>query len=154
MTGIPPELEAQLSGMSDGEFAALTAKVRAPDNTEAVRAAAAKIVPADVLDVFMSAVNPAAFVTDGRLDEAALTRNLTALFGTTGSGGQQRSWGQNSGGPAAGNHPGDGGRHSAAQRFGTTPPDTPDPNRRTTGRGANGAAEAQRRQTCNRKGTD
>jgi hypothetical protein len=67
--------------MSDGEFAALTAKVRAPDVAESFRDIAAGIVPADHLDSLMQIANPAAFATDGRIDESKVRAHLDQLFG-------------------------------------------------------------------------
>jgi hypothetical protein len=78
---LPAELEATLAKMSDGEFAALTAKVRAPDVAESFRDIAAGIVPADHLDSLMRIANPAAFATDGRIDESKVRAHLGQLFG-------------------------------------------------------------------------
>jgi hypothetical protein len=110
MAEISPDAEAQLSAMTDGEFAALTAKVRAPDTAEALRTAVSKHVSGDRLEAVMRVVNPAAFVDDsGRIDATKVQQHLSTLFGGQGQPGAR---------------PGDAGRAAAAKRFGT-PPDGP-----------------------------
>jgi hypothetical protein len=105
--------EADLSGMSDGDFAALTAKVRAPDTAEQFREIAGSIVPTDQLDSLMGWVNPAAFATDGKIDETKVRQHLGNLLGAQ----ESRQWGQSSGQPA-GKNVGDDGRSALEKRHG------------------------------------
>jgi hypothetical protein len=113
MAGISPDIEAALAGLSDGEFAALTAKVRAPDTAEALRTAVSQHVSGDRLDAVMRVVNPSAFVgDDGKIDEAKVGQQLGTLFGPGASGPPQ---------PSAGA----AGKAEAAKRFGGKQPEPP-----------------------------
>ena len=113
MADLTPEVEQQLASLSDGDWAALTARVRAPDTTEQLRAAVAKHVSADQLDSIMSITNTAAFVRDGQIDEALVQRHFGNLFGAS----APRQWGQSTGSPP-GARPGDAGRAAAQKRHG------------------------------------
>ena len=119
MTDLAPEVEQQLASMGDGEWQALTARLRAPDTTEQLRAAASKHVPADQLDAVMGIVSPTAFVRDGQVDEALVRQHFGALFGA-----QQHQWGQQSG-QTPGGRPGDVGRAALAKRHGGQKPPNP-----------------------------
>jgi hypothetical protein len=114
MIELPPEIEQQLADLTDAEFSALTARLRAPDNAEQLRELAKTIVPAHAIDAYMSVVDVSKFVgADGTLDEARLRSTLGVLFGT----GQQQSydWGQHGGQPPGWQF-GDGGRAEAQRR--------------------------------------
>jgi hypothetical protein len=115
MIELPPEIEQQLADLSDAEFSALTARLRAPDIGEQFREVAKSIVPPHALATYLEIANPAAFVgADGLFDEAAARESLGVLFGSsTGSG--YRQWGQHGSTPST-TQPGDGGR-AAAQRY-------------------------------------
>jgi hypothetical protein len=110
MTDVPAEVEQQLASMTQGEWAAFSAKVRAPDTAEQLRTAVSQHVSGDRLEAVMRVVNPAAFVDDsGRIDATKVQQHLGTLFGGQGQPGAR---------------PGDAGRAAAAKRFGT-PSDGP-----------------------------
>src|ERR1700738_869615 len=91
MSDMPADVEQQLASMSEGEWAAFTAKVRAPDTAEQFRTAASQHISGDQLEAVGKAANLSAFTgDDGQIDQAEVTQNLTALFG------QQPHW-QNAG---------------------------------------------------------
>ncbi len=115
MPDLPPDAEAAIAAMSDGEFAALTAKVRAPDATEQIRTAAAKFLTGGQLDAFVSAVNPAAFVdAAGTVQEDKVAGHLTAFFATGDR--QPRQWGQGSAAGGPSDQPGDSARAALKKR--------------------------------------
>ena len=139
MVDLPAEMEQQIASMSEGDFAALIARIRAPDAAEQVREIVKAVAPARV-DAYMAAANLAAFVgPDGTVDEERLRHNVRALFGIPAP--PARQWGQHSGDvPKLG--PGGDGRAEAQRRA----------NRRGGGprgdgprSGSGGAAEARRR---------
>jgi hypothetical protein len=104
MADVPAEVEQQLASMTQGEWAAFSAKVRAPDTAEQLRTAVSQHVSGDRLDAVMRLVNPAAFVDDaGRIDATKVQQHLSTLFGTA-DGPTPKS--------------GAGGRAEAARRFG------------------------------------
>ena len=116
MANIPPNIERQLAEMTDAEFSALTARVRAPDTMEQFRDIAKTIVPEHVLNDFIEFANPVAFVDEnGRLDEARVRANLHVVFGHQQSG--YRQWGQHASAPP-GARAGDAGREEARRRAG------------------------------------
>lgn len=117
MSDEPAYSEQQLAAMSDGEYAALTARLRAPDTAERFRQIAASLIPDDQLDSFMEIANPAAFVTNGQIDEARVRENLGAFFGSPEQS-TPRNWGQTSapGGPSQ--RPGDQARTALEKRHG------------------------------------
>jgi hypothetical protein len=124
MAELSPEVELQLAKLSEGEWAALTAKVRAPDVAEQYREIAKAVVPEHVLDHVMGFANVAAFVDDaGQLDEDRVRQTLAAMF------------------PSLSN--GSGGRAVAAARQGKN--SRPADRVAANGPGVNGRAEAQRR---------
>jgi hypothetical protein len=144
MTELPPDIEQQLVGMSDAEFSALTAKVRAPDSTEAFRTVAAKHVSGDALDAVVHVADISKFTSEnGTIDEAKVAQHLRVLFPQ--GAGQPPQYGQASSRTAPGLRPGDRGRTAAAQRFGKPL----DPEAAAAAgqleRGAAGRAEATRR---------
>lgn len=146
MAELPPEVEQQLTNMSDGDFAALTARVRAPDSTEQLRTAASQVLSGSALDSFVHFADVSKFVGEnGGIDEEKVMGHLTAAFGVSGDQQQQRNWGQRSGGTGPALRPGDGGRAAAAKRFGR--PVDPEIGAATSGvqRGAAGRAAAERR---------
>ncbi len=118
MSDLSPEVEQQLASLSEGDWAALTAKVRAPDTAEQLRTHAAKVLSGPQLDAFVNAANPAAF-TDGAggVDEEKVMGHLTALFAVGGQEPPGRQWGQTSGNPV-GERPGDQGRRALERRHG------------------------------------
>jgi hypothetical protein len=136
MTDVPAEVEQHLASMSEGDWAAFTARVRAPDTTEALRTAVAKHVSADRLAAVVAVANTAAFVGDnGQVDESKVAQHLTAMFGPAATP------------PASTGYPrgigtGAGGRAEAERRFGVKAEEgTPVPQ----SRGSGGSAEAARR---------
>jgi hypothetical protein len=147
MTDLPPDIEQQLAGLSDGEWSALTARVRAPDSTEALRTAAAQILPEDAANAFAAAADVSKF-TDGTggIDQAKVSNYLKTAFGASqATGGQRAAWGQSSGGQAPGLRPGDHGRAAAAKRFGHELDAETGAATAGVRRGGTGRAEAQRR---------
>jgi hypothetical protein len=114
MADISPDIERQLAEMTDAEFSALTARVRAPDTMEQFRDIAKIFVPEHVLNDFMEFANPVAFVgPDGQVNEAKVRGHLSTLFGS--SLPQSREWGQHHATPV-GYQAGDEGRASARRR--------------------------------------
>jgi hypothetical protein len=82
MSDLPAEFEQQLASMTDGEFSALTAKVRAPDTAEAFREAASKFIDGARLETICKVANLAAFTNEhGEIDEAKVGERLRAVFG-------------------------------------------------------------------------
>lgn len=146
MPDLSPELEAALAGMTDGEFAALTAKVRAPDSTEALRTAAAQIMSGPALEAFVSTADVSKFAgQDGTIDASRVLSTIKAAYGITGQQQQQANHGQHSGGMAPKLRPGDRGRLEAARRYGTPIDPETAAAAGTIGRGAAGKAAAARR---------
>lgn len=143
MVDLPPEVEQQLAGLSEGDWAALTAKVRAPDAAEQFKAVAGQVVSGERLDALARAVDLSKFTgSDGQIDESKVMGHLTAMFGVRDD---PPNYGQHSGAHVgAGSRPGDAGRAAAAKRFGTGGNSAPAIGQPAT-RGAGGAAEAQRR---------
>lgn len=141
MAAIPPDVEAQLAKMTDAEWSALTAKVRAPDSTEALRTAAAELLSGSALDSFVSYADVSKFVDDsGAVDQQKVRGHLTAALGLPATNADH---GRGSG-TVPGRRAGDAGKEAAAKRFGTPKPETPGSDT-TFGSGAGGRAEAQRR---------
>jgi hypothetical protein len=142
MAEISPDLEQQLANMSDAEFSALSAKVRAPDSREALRTAASSLISDDSLESFVKFADVSKFTdSSGAIDQAKVNSHLGALFGTPQSAAGQAAWGQHSGGNAPGLNPGDRGRLAAAKRFGTP---VADETTAAAGRVADGKGEAGR----------
>lgn len=124
MAELSPEVEQQLANLSEGEWASLTAKVRAPDLAERYRAIAKDVVPEPVLDHLMSYANVSAFVdSHGNLDERKVRESLAVMFPSDA---------------------GTGGRAAAATRQ-AKKPDSAYADHNANRPGANGRAEAQRR---------
>jgi hypothetical protein len=104
MAELSPEVEQHLASMSDGEFAALTAKVRAPDSTEQLRTFASKVLSPQQLESFMAFADVSKFAdANGSVTEESVVGRLTGMFG--GAGGQQ--FGRR----------GEAGKAAAARRF-------------------------------------
>lgn len=124
MVDLPADVEQTLRDLPDSEWSALQARVRPPDTAEQVRTAAARHVPADMLDSVMGYVDAAKFVDNsGQVDHAKIDEHFGRLFGANDP--QQRPhWGQGSGsgGPPA---PGDQARAALEKRHGIKRPDTP-----------------------------
>lgn len=116
MADLSPEVEQQLASMSEGEWAVLQAKVRAPDTHEQLRAEAAKVLGGDEVraDAFAAVARLDQFTTDGQIDPAKVARGLNQLLGVRQPTPQ---WGQSSG-AAPGPQAGDGARAELAKRFG------------------------------------
>jgi hypothetical protein len=106
MAKLDPAFEQQLAELSDDDWRSLTARVRPPTSSGQLREMAGKVLNADQLETFMSAVNPRAFVGEnGDVDEARLAGHLTTLFGIEKppqETSQPHQWGQHSvaGGPS------------------------------------------------------
>lgn len=139
MPEIPPDLRAQLAALTDAEWTALSAQVRAPDIEEQLRTSLSKHISGDRLEAILKVANPAAFVDEnGALDEAKVVQSLGGLFGTSYQAGPtHQDFGQYTPAPP---HPGPGDRGAAeaAKRFGTN--SAPPPAARN-----GGALEAERR---------
>src|ERR1700692_3467289 len=107
MADVPAEVEQQLASMTQGEWAAFSAKVRAPDTAEHVRSLASQVLSGPQLDAFVAVANPAVFVgSDGKVDETKVMGHLTAMYGTADPTPKS----------------GAGGRAEAAKRFGGNQP--------------------------------
>lgn len=89
--------------------------------------AASVITDKEQLAAFMAVTDPAKFAGNGgEIDEEKVMGHLTALFGGAANkngqqqpNGQQRAWGQHSGGTGTPLKPGEAGMAAAAKRFGT-----------------------------------
>lgn len=113
MVDLPPDIEQKLADMTDGEWAALQARVRAPDTTEQFREIVKSVVPQHA-DELMKWADVSKFVgEDGAVDDTRLRSALGVLFGN----GQPQSfeWGQHGSSPP-GPAPGDNGRAEAQRR--------------------------------------
>lgn len=114
---LSPEIERHLAGLSDTEWSALSARLRAPDTTEQLRTAAGKVLSGDALESFMALADVSKFADEhGQITENTVIGKLTAIFG-----GQQQApvqYGQHSGG-VGGPQPGDRARSELAKRYGT-----------------------------------
>lgn len=128
MAEVSPEAEAAIASMTDAEYSAFTAKVRAPDGTVALRTAASQLLSGPALDAFVNVADVSKFAgQDGQVDTRKVLTYLRSTHGNalidgavTGGQGQQLNQGQ--GGPAGaapGLQPGDGGRLASAKRHGT-----------------------------------
>ncbi|MCA2248824.1 hypothetical protein JF729_13640 [Mycobacterium intracellulare] len=137
MPEIPPEVEAQLAQLTDAQWSALSARVRAPDSTEALRTAAAQRLTGAQLDSFVQCADVSKFANEnGEIDAEKVGRHLTALYGAPqASAGQSSEWGRRDGA---------GGREAAAQRHGAAKSET-DAATPDNGPGAEGRAAAQQR---------
>ena len=58
MAELDPAFEQQLADLSDDDWRSLTARVRPPTSSEQLREMEGKVLNADQLETFMSAVNP------------------------------------------------------------------------------------------------
>jgi hypothetical protein len=146
MVEISPDIEQHLANMSDAEFSALSAKVRAPDSREALRTAASSVISDDRLESFVKFADVSKFTdSSGAIDQAKVSSHLGALFGTPQAGPGQAAWGQHSGGNAPGLNPGDRGRLAAAKRFGTPVGDETAAAEGRVAVGKGGRAEAAKR---------
>jgi hypothetical protein len=140
MVDLPPDIEAQLAGLSDADWHNLGARLRAPDTREQLRTEAAKILgDGDRATAFSEVMRLDAFTNDsGEIDPAKVQRAVTGIFGPS----APTSFGQHSGN-IAGQLPGDSGRTEAAKRFGGD--HKPSPIGQPSARGSAGATEAARR---------
>lgn len=147
MADLTPDVEQQLADMTDGQWSALTAKVRAPDSTEALRTAAAQLLSGDALNSFCTVADPSKFLgADGKIDPNKVQAHIRTAYGITGQQQQRQNHGQGSGGNGPALRPGDSGRAAAAKRHGTTvDPETAAAAATSTGRGSAGKAAAARR---------
>lgn len=144
MAELDPAAEHALAEMTAEDFAALTARVRAPTSSEQLKTAAAKHVPEGQLDNFMAIANVKAFADEhGNIDEAKVSEHCGRFFGT---GTQQppaaRQWGQHTGPGQPPEKPGAGGRAALEKRHGVSIGDAAQSG---SGPGAAGRAEAARR---------
>lgn len=135
MPDITPEVEAQLAQLTDAQWSALSARVRAPDSTEALRAAAAQRLAGAQLDSFVQCADVSKFAgANGEIDAQKVERHLTALYGATQASADQRSeWGRRDGAS---------GREAAAERHGVKSKPQPDAVMPDNSRGAAGRAAA------------
>jgi hypothetical protein len=157
---LSPEVEQALADMSEGDWAALVAKTRAPDSREQLREVARKFVPPHAAadpDGWLSALVDSAdlskFTDDsGNFSEAVAAQHLGRLFPNAGAP-PQTNWGQR-GGDVPHGGPGSAGSAEAKRRLeagkfvagGAETP--PAPNNGRQGFGSGGAAEAARRQAA------
>jgi hypothetical protein len=134
MSDLPAEVEQQLSNMSEADWAVFTAKVRAPDASEAFREAASKFINGDRLEAVCAVANIAAFVgDDGQIDPGKVEHGMRGMFDlpTKPRWANHGQYTQQPHEPA----PGDRGNAEVRKRFGDGGPVRP----------SAGAAEAQRR---------
>lgn len=139
-------LREHVRGMSEDDFRTFVAETRPPNSVAQLKRAAQQIISGDRLNAWVGSADPSKFVDDdGDVDEEKVIGALTTLFGAShqDDSSQRQSWGQHSGNPP-GQLPGDAGRAEAARRYGTKPPETPQPDAKIT-RGAAGRAEALKR---------
>jgi hypothetical protein len=137
MTDLPAEVEQQIANLSEAEWQAFTARVRAPDGAAKFREAASKVIDGDRLEAVCRVANLSAFVNDkGEIDEAQVESSLRNVFGIPAPAAHQ-NFGQFSEPPTMPG-PGDSGRAEARKRFGGGTPAAPS-------RGNGGYHEAQRR---------
>lgn len=148
MVELPPEVEARLTALSDADWHALGARLRAPDTREQLRDAAAKILgDADRATSFTDSVRLDAFTgTDGQIDPAKVQDALTKLGVITPEASRNFQHGSN------GFRKGEAGKAEAAKRYGTKPNETPRDNTAPPGMdvrprvaGQDGRDEAARR---------
>ncbi len=138
MTDLPAEFEQQIANLSEAEWQAFTARVRAPDGAANFREAASKVIDGDRLEAVCRAANLSAFVNDkGEIDDAKVESSLRSVFGIL-AGPRWQDHGQFSQAPNMPG-PGDRGRAEARKRFGNNGAPS------SSGRGSAGAAEAERR---------
>lgn len=147
MVDLPADVEQQLRDLPDTEWSALQARVRPPDTAERFREIAASVIPSDQLDSFMTVANPAAFATDGQIDEARVRDHLGRLFGSQ----EPRQWGQSTGHPSGDQRPGDTARRALERRHGAKrADDRPGPGDKIT-RGADARAALAKRHAKGQK---
>lgn len=133
---LSPELEQQLADLSDTEWSALSARVRAPDGVEGLRAAASQHLSGPQLDAFIAATDVSKFAGDnGQIDAEKVGRHLTAL-GISPAPGSHSEWGRRDGAS---------GREAAAERHGLKGEREPDAVMPDNSPGAAGRAAAQQR---------
>lgn len=135
MGQLDPAVEQQLANLSDTEWSALSARVRAPDGVEGLRAAASQYLSGGALDSFVRCSDVAAFADEsGQIDAGKVANYMRAAFGSPPATdtGQGNEWGQSRG---------ENGRDAAETRHGAAKPEadtaTPD-----NGAGAAGRAAA------------
>ncbi|MBZ4558586.1 hypothetical protein GBO17_14235 [Mycobacterium avium subsp. hominissuis] len=135
MGQLDPAIEQQLANLSDAEWSALSARVRAPDGVEGLRAAASQHLSGAALDSFVRCADVAAFAADdGRIDAGKVTQYIAALYGTSQTQTGQSEWGRR----------GESGRDAATRRHGQkTDPETEPaaPDHGTPGAAGRAAAE-------------
>ncbi|MDX1878218.1 hypothetical protein SBE55_10350 [Mycolicibacterium sp. 141076] len=114
MVELPPEVEQQLSSMSDADWHALGARLRAPDIREQLRTEMAKLLGnEDNATNLASWVRTDVFTNDdGEVDPAKVRDGLTKLGLLSQPPRPLRPW--------RGGGTGSRGIEAAAQRFGTT----------------------------------
>jgi hypothetical protein len=82
MVELSPDVEAQLAALSESEWSALSAKLRAPDNEERFREIACTILPSTTVELWASALDFSKFTDDeGRLDEQRVLDHLAIFHG-------------------------------------------------------------------------
>ncbi|BCO47756.1 hypothetical protein [Mycobacterium intracellulare] len=138
MPQLDPQVEQQLADLSDAEWSALSARVRAPDATEMLRTAAAQHLTGAQLDAFVQCADVSKFAGEnGEIDAKKVSQHLTALYGAPqASAGQSSEWGRRGGAS---------GREAAAERHGIKAEPKPDAVMPDNGPGAAGRAAAHQR---------
>lgn len=139
MPEIPPETEAALAGLSEQEWAALSARVRAPDAREQLRDVASRVLSGEALDAYVEAADLSKFAgASGDIDESKVMGRLTTLFGR-----RAPNYGQHGAIPL-GEGPGSCGRAEAERRRVARETSSPTPGPGGAA-GSAGRAEALRR---------
>ncbi|GAB1811122.1 hypothetical protein [Mycobacterium sp. MUNTM1] len=135
MGQLDPSVEQQLANLSDAEWSALSARVRAPDGLEGLRAAASQHLSGPQLDSFVQCADVSKFANEnGEIDAEKVGRHLTALYGAPPASAVQSSeWGRRDGAS---------GREAAAERHGVKAESEPDAVMPAGGPGAAGRAAA------------
>lgn len=78
---MPDDVERQLREMSDTEWDALTARLRAPDAGEALRSVASKYISGERLEAICALMPASVFVNEaGEVDEARVAGLLRGMF--------------------------------------------------------------------------
>lgn len=115
MVELPPEVEQQLSSMSDADWHALGARLRAPDTREQLRAEVVKQTGGNeaAATAFAEVMRHELYTNDsGAIDPAKVRDGLTKLGLLSQAPRPPRPW--------HGRGSGSRGIEAAAQRFGTT----------------------------------
>lgn len=144
MGQLDPAVEQQLASLSDAEWSALSARVRAPDGVEGLRAAASQRLSGAALESFVQCADVSKFAGEnGEIDAEKVGAHLTSLYGAPQTPAGQ-SWGRRDGAS---------GREAAAERHGLKVERQPDAVEPDNGPGAAGRAAAAIRHGQQASGT-